>query len=412
VKKNSGISFFVALRYLFSPKKHNIINIISIISVLGIMASTAALVIVLSVFNGMQDLVVSNFNRFNSTLKIEAKKGKLFAVCDLQFTISDLENIEGVSAVEQVLSDLVLITYDDKQTLSTLYGVSESFPKQTQLAEMMIDGNFETASKNGIVLGSGIAGLLGIELNDYELVKLYYPKRNKKNLSNPMDAFQICYARPVGVFESNTPYDANALFVHTRLAEVMFDIDNEISFIAVYLYDNAKLKIVQKKITQIVGDDFIVQNQIQQEALLFKVIKAENLVVYLILSFIFVIATLNIVGILGMLIIEKKQDISILHTLGASKALVKKIFLIVGAMIGTLGGLLGICLGLFCCVIQQYFGIITLGNAESSYIISAYPVSISLIDIVLIFFLIISMSLLTSWGSLRGLKSNNLKNKY
>jgi len=411
VKNKSDFSLFIAFRYLFSPKKHNIINIISAISVLGIMASTAALVIVLSVFNGLQDLVISNFNRFNPPLKIEAKEGKTFTISDFRFQISDLENIEGVKAVEQVVSDLILVTYNEKQTLATLVGVSESFPKLSGLDEMIIDGNFEINEKE-VVFGAGVAGLLNIELNDFELVKLYYPKRNKKNLLNPMESFQICYARPAGVFATYTPYDENILFVSEKLAKEIFDYDTEKSFIAIYLDENANPKKVQKKIAQMGGSNFIVKNQMQQEALLFKTIKAENLIVYLILGFIFLIATFNIMAILGMLIIEKKLDISILHTLGAPKTLLKKIFLRVGTMIGVFGGFLGMCIGLICCLLQQYFGIITLGNSESSYIITAYPVSIVPLDFLIVCSLVIFISLLTSWVSVRRLKNNYLINKY
>jgi lipoprotein-releasing system permease protein len=412
VKNNSATSFFIALRYLFSPKKHNVINIISIISVLGIMASSAALVIVLSVFNGLQDLVISNFNRFNPPLKIEIKEGKVFSLEDAPFSIRDLENVEGVKAVEQVLSDLVLVAYNDKQTLVTMFGVSENYPELSGLAEMTIDGDFDTNTENGVVFGAGVAGLLSVEIYDYTPVKLYYPKRTKKHFINPMDAFQMCYARPIGVFASYTNYDESTLLAPKKLAQEIFDYDTEISFIAIYLDKNAKLKKVQKKITQITGDNFVVHNQMQQEALLFKTIQGENLIVYLILGFIFIIATFNIMAMLGMLIIEKRLDISVLHTLGASKALLKKIFLIVGAMIGIFGSFLGICIGLIFCLLQQYFEIISFGNAESSYIISAYPVSISLLDFLVVFCLSIAISLLTSWASLKGLKNNYLTNKY
>ena len=419
MKNNSSTSFFIALRYLFSTKKNNIINIISIISVLGVMASTAALVIVLSVFNGMQDLVVSNFNRFNPPLKVEAKEGKGFSNDnlgyenpDVGFEMGKLGEIEGVKAVEHVVSDLVLVTYNDKQILATLYGVSESFRELSGLDETIIDGSFDIGAKNGIVFGAGVSGLLGIDLNEFELVKLYYPKRNKKNFINPADAFQTCYTRPVGVFASYTQYDENTMFVSEKLAKELFDYDTEISFIAIYLDENAKLEKVQKKVTQWMGDDFTVKNQMQQEELLFKTIHGENLIVYLILGFVFLIATFNITGILVMLILEKKQDISILHTLGASKALVKKIFLIVGAMIGTFGGFLGMCIGLIFCLIQQCFGVISFGNTESSFIITAYPVSISLIDFIVVFLIVITISLLTSWASLRVLKNNYLINKY
>ena len=375
------------------------------------MTSTAALIIVLSVFNGMQDLVVSNFNRFNPPMKIEAIEGKVFSLEDQPFSISDLKNIAGVKAAEPVLSDLVLVNYNEKQTLTTLYGVFESYPNISGLADMTIDGSFDLSIPNSIVFGAGITGFLGVELYDYMPAKLYYPKRNKKNFINPMDAFQIGYAIPIGVFESYTPYDEHSVFVPITLARELLDYETEISHIAIYIKEQASLEKVQKKISQIVGDDFNVLNQMQQEALLYKTIKAENLVTYLILSFIFIIAAFNIIGILGMLIIEKKQDISILHTLGASKALLKKVFLMVGAMIGIFGGFIGMCIGLITCLLQQYFEIISLGSAQS-YIITAYPVLIDFKDFVIVFLLVVIISLLTSWLSLRGLKTNYLKNKY
>jgi len=412
VAHSSRTAFFIALRYMFSPKKHNIINIISLISVLGIMASTAALIIVLSVANGMEDLVVGNFNRFNPHLKIVPQEGKVFSIENEQFSILDLENIEGVKVVEQVLCDLALVTYNEKQTLVTLYGISEHYPKVSGMGETIIDGNFNSETQTGVVLGAGIAGLLGIELNDFVPLKLYYPKRNKQSLANPMDAFQVRYAPPVGVFATFTPYDEQTLFAPVALVKDLFNYDSETSFIAIYVDENTPLEKVQKKIEQLVGKQFIVKNQMQQEALLFKTIQTENFVVYLILGFILVVATFNIIGILSMLIIEKKEDISILHTLGASKTLIKKLFLTVGSMIGIFGGLFGIFIGLILCLIQQYFGIITFGNPEASFIISAYPVALAIKDFAITFCLIICISVITSSLSLRGLKNSYLTKKY
>jgi len=376
------------------------------------MASTAALVIVLSVFNGMQDLIISNFNRFNPPLKIEIKEGKVFALENEQFSIFDLENVTGIKAVEQVVSDLVLITYQDKQILATLFGISENYSGLSGLADMTIDGHFGVDVPNSIVFGAGVAGLLGIDLNDYAPVKLYYPKRSKQNFLNPIDAFHTCYAHPVGVFATYTPYDANALFVSQKLAKEIFDYDTEISFIAIYLNDDAKREKIQQDISQIVGNDFTVQNQMQQEALLFKTIQGENLIVFLILGFIFVIATFNIIGVLNIIIIEKKQDISVLHTFGATKSLLKNIFLSMGAMIGTVGGFFGMCIGLVCCLIQQYFGVISFGGPDSSYVISAYPVAINPAHFIVIFFLVLIISFLSSWISLREINGNYLINKY
>jgi lipoprotein-releasing system permease protein len=412
VEKSTNTAFFIALRYLFAHKKNNIINVISIISILGIMASTSALIIVLSVFNGMQDLVVSNFNRFNPPLKIEAKEGKVFSISDFRFPISDLENIEGVKAVEQALSDLVLVSYNDKQVLATLYGICEEYPELSGLDKVMMDGYFNLLSQSGIVFGAEIAGLLNIELNSFELAKLHYPKRDKKNLANPLDAFQTKHASPVGIFASYTPYDENAAFVPIKLAKDIFNYETEISYLAVYLDNNISTQKVQKIISQMFGGDFTVKNQIEQEPIIFKTIKSENLIVFLVLSFVLFIATFNILGILGMIIVEKQQDISILHTLGASKTLLNKVFLTLGTMIGTLGGFLGICLGYICCFLQQHFEIISFGSNESASIISAYPVLMDFNDFAIVFFFIITISLLTSILSLRGIKNNYLINKY
>ena len=412
MNSSNPTAFFIALRYLFSPKKHNIINIISIISVLGITASTAALVIVLSAFNGLQEFVVSNFNRFNPPLKIEAKEGKVFSSNELQVASYEIEKIEGVKAVEPVLSDLALVTYNDRQTLATLYGVSERYPEFSGLKAVTIDGEFDVGKENGVVFGAAIANFLGIEMNSYIPTKLYYPKRNQKSFLNPLNAFQMNVAFPAGVFASNTPYDENALFLPLDFTKKLLDYDTEISYLAVFIDENTTQEKVQKKVIPLVGENFTVQNQMQQEELLFKTIKTENLMVYFILSFIFILATFNIVGILSMIIVEKKQDISILHTLGASMTLLKKVFLFTGIMIGTLGGFLGLCIGLISCLIQLHFGIITLGNAESNFFISAYPISLDFKDFVVVFFLIIFISMLTSIFSLRGLNKSFLKNKY
>jgi len=227
-----------------------------------------------------------------------------------------------------------------------------------------------------------------------------------------MDAFQMNYAFPVGVFATFTNYDENALFLPIDFAKKILDYDTELSYIAVFPDNDVAPEKVQKKIEKLVGNDFIIINQMQQEALLYQTIQAENLIVFFILGFIFVLAAFNIISILGMLVVEKKQDISILYTLGASKTLLKKVFLMIGIIIGIFGGFLGMCIGLICCFIQKYFGIISFGDAGSSFLISAYPVSIYLKDFIVVFSFIVLISLLTSIFSLRGLKHNYLTNKY
>lgn len=373
----------------------------------GIVAGTAALIIVLSVFNGMQEWVLGNFNRFNPPFKIEAKEGKTFQISDFPF--EKLENIKEISSIEPILSDLALITYHNKQTLATLKGVSKNYPKYSNLCEMVIDGEFSTDSENGVVLGASIAGLLDIELREYEHLKLFYPKRTKKNLSNPIDAFQSFSVRPIGVFATYTPYDEEFVFIPINLAKELFEYENELTSVEIFIQKNVSLNKVQNKIEKIVGDTFELRNQFQQEEVLFKTINAEKLVIFIVLSFIFMVAAFNIIGVLGMLLVEKKQDISILQILGASKTLLKKVFLWIGLMISIIGGVIGLLIGLIICLIQQHFEIVTLGS-EGSYALTAYPVSVSAADFALVFLVMVAVSFITSLLAISGLKTLNIKN--
>jgi len=334
-------ALFFAWRYLFSKKKHNIINIISIISTIGIMVSTASLVIVLSVFNGLEDLVTNSFNQFNPDYVITPKQGKSFSIQDID--IEKIKDIPGVFAVEEIVSDLALITINNKQVLTHIKGVSNTYPQNLGLDTLIYDGTFSLV-KNGeqfVVLGAINAGTLDINLNGFELLKFHYPKRDKKNLSNPIEAFNTLYLKPSGVFLSNTQYDDQIVFVPIQFAKDLTGFNDEITSLEVILTKSSSKFIEQKSIEKIVGSNFMVKNKYQQEELLFKTMKSEKLMVFLILSFVLIVAIFNIIGVIGMLIVEKKKDISILNTLGADRKLIHSIFIYEGILISFLGALLG-----------------------------------------------------------------------
>ncbi|PKP19583.1 MAG: hypothetical protein CVU04_05680, partial [Bacteroidetes bacterium HGW-Bacteroidetes-20] len=362
-------ALFFAWRYLFSKKKHNIINIISIISTIGIMVSTASLVIVLSVFNGLEDLVTNSFNQFNPDYVITPKQGKSFSIQDID--IEKIKDIPGVFAVEEIVSDLALITINNKQVLTHIKGVSNTYPQNLGLDTLIYDGTFSLV-KNGeqfVVLGAINAGTLDINLNGFELLKFHYPKRDKKNLSNPIEAFNTLYLKPSGVFLSNTQYDDQIVFVPIQFAKDLTGFNDEITSLEVILTKSSSKFIEQKSIEKIVGSNFMVKNKYQQEELLFKTMKSEKLMVFLILSFVLIVAIFNIIGVIGMLIVEKKKDISILNTLGADRKLIHSIFIYEGILISFLGALLGMFIGFIVCFVQQYFGIIKLGDGSEGYII-------------------------------------------
>jgi len=285
VKSNTfHTAFFIAWRYFFSKKKHHIINIISIISTIGIMVTSAALVIVLSVFNGMEDLVVRSFNQFNPDIKITAVEGKSFALDS--FPVKKLETMPEIASVQEVVSDLSLIINEDRQMLAYLKGVNTSYPQTCGMKQLLFDGEFTLQDEEVFfaVPGAIVAGILQLNLNGFDLLKFYYPKRNKSNFATPSEAFNLECLQPSGVFLTNTEYDEKYIFVPIAFARELCDYEDEVTSIELFLKSKKKLSLTQKKVENIVGSAYKVQNQFQQEELLFKTIKSEKLVIFIILG--------------------------------------------------------------------------------------------------------------------------------
>jgi lipoprotein-releasing system permease protein len=397
-------ALFIAWRYLFSKKKHNIINIISIISTIGILVSTAALIIVLSVFNGLEELVSNSFNQFNPDYEITIKEGKSFS--KNLINVHKLKSINNIASVQEVVSDLTLITIQDKQILTNFKGVSSDYPKQSKIDQLIYDGSF-TLEKNTepyAVLGAIAAGTLNINLNGFDLLKFHYPKRERKNFSDPTEAFNVLYAKPSGVFLSHTQYDEQFVFVPIQFARELGSFENEVTSLEVFLHKPTSEYTEQDEIQKIVGNKFKVQNKFEQEELLFKTMKSEKLMVFIILSFVILVAIFNIIGVIGMLIVEKKKDIEILNSIGGNQKLISSVFLYEGVLISFMGGVLGIFLGALICWIQQQFGIIKLGDGSAHYIIDSYPVIMKISDFVIVFFSVILISILASAFSVIGIR--------
>ncbi|HPE39754.1 MAG TPA: FtsX-like permease family protein [Bacteroidales bacterium] len=398
------IALFISWRYLFSKKKHNIINIISLISVIGIMVSSAALIIVLSVFNGLEDLVSRSFNQFNPDYEITIKEGKSFNK-DL-IHVDKILKINNISSVQEVVSDLTLLVFNDKQLLTNFKGVSKEYPQKSKIDQLIYDGSFDLSRNNQptAVLGATVAGTLNIQLNGFDFLKFYYPKRNKKNLSNPLEAFQILYIQPSGVFLTHTQYDEQYVFVPIEFARELGDYENQVTSYEVFLKKESSAFSEQKEIEKIVGDQFLVKNKFQQEELLFKTMKSEKLMVFVILSFVILVAVFNIIGVIGMLIVEKKKDIEILNTLGSGQPLIRSVFLMEGILISLIGGVFGSILGFILCFLQQQFGLVSLGDGSANYIIDHYPVIMNLNDFILVFLSVICISTIVSFISISGLR--------
>lgn len=390
-------AFYIARRYLFAKKSHNIINIISGISVAGITMGTMALIIVLSVFNGFENLVVTLFNSFNPDIRITAVEGKTF---DASVFPSDaLKKIPGVAYYTEVIEENALLKYKDKQFVITLKGVGADFDKTSNIREMITEGEFalQTGKNDFALVGQGVAYSLGLALRDYENpLTVYVPRRNARASFDPSEAFNSRDILPSGVFSIQQDFDIKYVIVPLRFCQELLEYKTKISAVEIGLEKGADQAVVQRGIEKIAGDKFSVKNRFQQEELLYKIMKSEKLAVFIILSFILFIATFNVIGSLSMLILDKKKDIAVLTSLGASESLIRRIFLTEGLMIDLLGGIIGLIIGGIICWLQQTFGFITI-QSSNSFVMDAYPVKMQITDFLLVFGIVFIIGLAASW---------------
>jgi len=393
-----NLPFYIARRYLVSRKSHNIINIISAISVVGVAIGTMALIVVLSVFNGFEKLVVSLFNSFNPDLVISPKEGKTFNTGEI--SEDRLRKIPGVLYLTEVIEENALLKYKDKQSIVTIKGVEEEFSRMTGIDTMINEGKFrlQEGDQDYTVLGYGVAGTLGSNLNDFlNPITVYVPRRGTSFSGGVENAFTSEVIFPSGYFSIQQDYDIKYAFMPLRFVKRLLDYKKELTGIELGLVKGADADHVQEMVGQSVGDRFTVKNRYQQQEFLFRIMKSEKWVIFLILTFILIIATFNMIGSLSMLILDKKKDIAILQSMGAGKPLVRRIFMMEGTMITLTGALSGLILGAIVCWLQLRFGIIRLGSPDSTFVVSTYPVDMQLPDFIYIFLTVMAIGLIASW---------------
>jgi len=389
---------YIARRYLLASKSHNIINIISLISVLAVMIVTAALVIVLSVFNGFAKLSVSLINTFNPDLVLAPKKGKSFKTNELN--ISRIKHIKGVQYITEVIEEDALMKYQDRQSRVTIKGVSEEFARMCGMDTMMVSGHFilEDGNLNFVILGAEIADNLGVNLNDYNTPITVFVARKDASFSNVFDnAINTATIFPSGIFSIQIDYDAKYAILPLRFAREILGYGDELTSLQIGLEKNQDQETVQKEVQKTAGNRFRVKNRFQQEEVLYKIFRTEKWAVIMILAFILLIATFNIVGSLSMLILEKKKDIAVLQALGASQALVRRIFLFEGMLISLSGAIAGLIIGAVICWVQIRFGLVRLGDANSTFVVNTYPVHMMPMDFIIIFVIVMVTGIFAAW---------------
>lgn len=403
--------FYIAKRYLFSKKSHNAINVISGISVCGVALATLAMVCTLSVFNGFQDMVATFFTAFDPQVKITSVKGKVF---DGSLPVlSQIKNMPEVAVYSESVEDNAMVQYKGRQVMAVIKGVEDNFDKLTPIDSILF-GRGELILHDEVadyaIPGLQLLSTLGTGIRFLDPLEVYAPKRRAKiNMANPMSSFvsDDLFSSGLTFTVNQEKYDGSYILTSIDFARNLFQYDKEVSAVNLRLHPTANEKDVISKIKRILGEDFYVQDRYEQQADTFRIMEIEKLISYIFLTFILMIACFNVIGSLSMLIIDKKNDVQTLRNLGASDNQIVRIFLFEGRMISFIGAVAGVILGLILCLVQQEYGIISLGNS-GSFVVDSYPVSVHIWDVVLIFITVLVIGFISVWYPVRYLSKRLL----
>lgn len=403
----------MAKRYLFSRKSHHLINIISTISVAGLAIGTAALIIILSVFNGFEQVITTLYNSVNPDLMITAKEGKTFSIT--HFPLEKIKNKPEISAIVEMMEEDALFKYQQQQYIGKLRGYSNNFIKASRADTLIQDGTFllQSGKDSYAVIGSGVAWILGINsLRPTPVIDIFVPKRGLKGSLQFENAFNSILLPVSGVFSVQPDMDQQYIFTSIEAARKLMNYPPDVvSSLEIYLNKSASLQKIQSEIKNISGKNYNIKNRFEQNETLFKIMKSEKLAVFLILVFILLLTSFNMIGSVSLLIVEKIKDIAVLKSMGAEKRTIRKIFISQGMLITIIGTIAGLFAGLIILFLQQHFGIIKLGNGSGGFIIDAYPVHMKILDFIIVFFTVQVIGLIASWYPVYFLTKNYNKVK-
>jgi lipoprotein-releasing system permease protein len=397
---SSKFPFFVSRRYLFAKKSHSAINIISLISIIGVAVGTMALVVVLSVFNGFDDLIKSLFNSFDPDIKIALNEGKAFVPDSIK--IIHLKNIPDIVEVAEVVEENALFQYQGKTYIATIKGVSPNFSAVSDVEKKITEGKFLLQSGNVpfAVVGQGVAYYLSVNTHIGDPLVINVPRRTGEITLVPEEMFNKKYIVPSGIFSIEQDFDAKYVIVPIGFARDILEYTKEVTALEIKTKTGSNLGNVQEQIKSCMGKDFSVKDRYQQQQLFYKIMKSEKWAIFFILTFILIVASMNIMGSLTMLILDKKKDIKTFNNLGADWKTIRKIFLYNGWANSIFGAFLGAALGLFICWLQLKYGFVKL-QGSGSFVIDKYPVKIVLPDVMLVLATVLIVGFVTSWIPVR-----------
>jgi lipoprotein-releasing system permease protein len=380
------LPLFIAQRYLLAKKSHNLINIVTWISIVSVAVAAFAMIFVLSVFNGFNRVISESIHKLSPDLQITSVKGKTLNVNDFPF--DKIQSLNDVELVLPTITEDVLFRNRDRQQIGQVKGVPEEFYQVERVKRSIINGDrrFEPDGDVAVAVpGAGMAYYLGINANKpFTMIQVYVPRRGNASSFSLENGFNTGQLFVMKVFSTQQDIDEQLVLApYSWLAELV-GYDGLASDVEVFVDQTANLNKIKRQIKQILGPDYEVSDQYEQQSTLYKMMKSEKLAVYLILVFILIMATFNVIASLSMLIIEKRKDTGILRSMGGDNSLIRSIFLHEGTIISVVGGIIGLIIGIIAVLLQQYVGFIRLGDGSGSYIVEYYPVALQLQDVLIV----------------------------
>jgi len=388
------LNLLFAWRYFKSKKTTNAINIIARISVIAIAVGTAALIVVLSVFNGFEDLVKGLYADFYADIKVSPVKGKTIILTPEQ--INQLKNINGITQTSLVAEEKALLVNGDNQAIVYVKGVDDNYTNTSNMLAHIVRGKFILGNIENpkLVIGAGIENAAGIDVErSLTSVNIYLPDRKAKNLLSP-ESLTAYTLQPSGTFLVQQDFDNKYVFTNLDFAKFMLGL-NANEYTSVDIKTNNNSNKVKTQIQKILGTNYLVQTRYEQNQSLYMVMNIEKWVIYAILSLILIVAAFNIIGALTMLVIEKEKDIAVLKAMGANNKKIQSIFLFEGILLASIGGISGILLASFICFLQMQFHLIKLSGG--SFIIDYYPVQLNIFDFVLVAVTVLIIAILAAF---------------
>lgn len=397
------LALHIALRYLFAKKSQNVINVISMISVTGVLVGSLALIVVLAVFNGLHGLIGSLYGSFDPELKVSPDQGRVFYLDSIPY--QKILEMQEISVVSQVLESQALLRSGSRQVPAIIMGVDNNFAEVSGIDSIIIEGEYKLQEgvQNLGVIGYVLADQLGLRLNFVKPLVMYVPRRTGQiNMMRPDLSFRKEYIHPSGMFAvQQLDYDSRYLVVNIDQARSLFEYgDGVVSSLGISLKPGVDADDIKLRLENLLGTGFVVQDQHEQHATFYKLMRVEKLMAYLILLFILVIALFNVIGTLSLLIFEKRESIGTLRSMGAGRALINRVFLIEGWLISLAGVTAGVLLGALLVWIQQQYGLLRLGGG-GTFVVDAYPVALQWTDMVLVYVSVSAIGFLAAWYPVR-----------